>query len=317
MKSLGIFFGVMGSLLGAAVVLADSGTEAGSPRSRVQALHPAAETNFFRYRDIYDRSIVPEVKAKNPLNFAPIGLRYGPQTNDVAFLIFTGKKGDTQLPDEMHLYIPGHKQFNTPKAFRGRPVEIDTYTKAAFEKVAFSVESSGFTRHVQGDIYHGWGYPGYIGMNLTVTTIVGAQKASMLLHLKDEREDRGVRGEGKFRSFSWIGTPKLLLRAYGDGTQLSATVMIQGGGNLQWFLLPLEGMDKEITVTLIDDTGAGVETTRLTTTPKTFHKMEAWTGKLKNLKKDRGYTLRAKLNLGPWYGDLTAEAKTFLIPPLL
>jgi hypothetical protein len=217
----------------------------------------------------------------------------------------------------MYLYIPGHKPFSTPKAFRGRQVKMDTYTKAVFEKVAFTVESSGFTRHVQGDIYHGWGYPGYIGMDLMVTTIVGTRKASMLLHLKDEREDRGVRGADKFRSFSWIGSPKLNLRAFGDGTQLSATVMIQGGGNIQWFLFPLEGMDPEILVTLVDESGAVVETTKLATTPKTFKKMEAWTGKLKTLKKDQRYTVKAKLNLGPWYGDLTAETKTSLIPDLL
>lgn len=317
MKNLGWMLGCGAALLGAAELRAGPGIQPRNSARWAQAPHPAAETNFFRYRDIFDRSVVPEIPAKNPLNFGPVGLRFGPQTNDVAFLIFTGRKGDTKLPEEMHLYIPGHKQFNTPKAFRGRQVKIDTYTKAAFEKVAFTVESSGFTRHVQGDIYHGWGYPGYIGMELLVTTVVGAKKTAMLLHLKDEREDRGVRGADKFRGFSWIGSPKLLLRAFGDGTQLSATLMIQGGGNLQWFLLPLEGMDPEITVSLADESGAVVETTKLTTTPKTFRKMEGWTGKLKSVKKDQRYTVRAKIHLGPWYGDLSAETKTSLIPDLL
>jgi hypothetical protein len=73
-------------------------------------------------------------------------------------------------------------------------------------------------------------------------------------------------------------------------------------------------MDKEITVSLIDESGTVVETAKMTTTPKTFNKLEGWTGKLKNVKKDRKYTVRAKMNLGPWYGDLTSEMKTFLIP---
>jgi hypothetical protein len=275
-----------------------------------QAVHPAAETNFTQFRDIYDRSTLPEIRAKNPLNFGPIGLRYGPQTNDMVFLIFTGKKGTAQLPDEMHLFIPGHPKFNIPKTFRGRQKE----TTAVFEKVAFSVQSSGFTREIQGEIRHGWNYPGLIGMSLTVTTIVGTQRATLLCHLKDTPENTGNSETNKFRSFSLLGGPKLNLRAFGDGTQLSASVSILGEGYTQWFLLPLQGMEKEITVTLVDSAGAVVETLKLVTTPKTFSQLEGWTGKLTKLKKDQKYKVKAKLNLGPWYGDITDEVVTLLLP---
>jgi hypothetical protein len=306
----GILVLLAGWVLGAAAVRADSGAVRWAPGQWAQAVHPAAETNYNLFRDVYERSIMPEIKTKNPLNFGPVGLRYGPQEKDIAFLIFTGKKGNTDLPEEMHLYIPGHKQFNHPKAFRMKPVA----GRAVFDKVAFTVESSGFTRNIQGEIRHGPGYPGYIGMDLTVTTTIGKQKASMLVHMKEESEEPGPKDRDKFKSYSLLGVPKLQLRAFADGTQLSATVMIKGGGYTQWFVFPLEGVDKEITVSLVDESGTVVETTKMTTTPKTFTNLESWIGKLKNVKKDQKYTVKAKLNLGPWYGDLTAEVKTFLVP---
>jgi hypothetical protein len=318
MKILAIILGGMGSLLGAVAVQADGGGRPWAPGQWAQAVHPAAETNYFLFRDIYDRSEVPEVKAKNPMNCRPVGFRFGPQTNDIAFLIFAGRKGITELPDEMFLYIPGHKQFNTPKGFRGRQAGIREAPMMAFDKVAFTIESSGFTRNIQGEIRHGWKCPGYIGMDLTVTTTVGKQKASMLVHMKEEHEDTGLPDKNKFRTFSLLGAPKLNLRAYGDGTELSATVVIHSGWNTLWFILPLEGMEKEIAVTLVDESGKVAETTKMTTTPKTFNKLEGWTGKLKNVKQDQRYTVRAKINLGPsWYGDITAEVKTFLVPKSL
>lgn len=319
MERLGTLWVLTGCVvLGALSVRAAPEPPRGAPGQWAQAVHPAAETNIFLFRDIYDRSIVPEVKAKNPLNCRPLGFRFGPQTNDIAFLIFAGKKGTTELPDEMFLYIPGHQQFNTPKAFRGRQMKVDEAPKVSFDKVAFTIESSGFTRQIQGDIRHGWKCPGGIGMDLTVTTTVGKQKASMRLHLKEEHEDTGLTDGNKFRTFSLIGAPKLNFRAYGDGTDLSASVLIHSGWYTQWFIYPLEGMDKEITVTLVDESGAVVETTKMTTTPKTFNKLEGWTGKLKNMKKDQRYTVKAKLNLGSaWYGDITAEVKTFLVPKSL
>jgi hypothetical protein len=309
-KRLGIFLMLAGGIFGAAAVRADSKANPWAPGQWVQAVHPAAETNYNLFRDIYERAAMPEIKAKNPLNFGPFGLRYGPLEKDIAFLIFTGKKGVTDLPEEMYLYIPGHKQFNHPKSFRMKAAG----GLAVFDKVAFTVESSGFTRQIQGEIRHSPGYPGYIGMDLTVTTTVGKQKTAMLLHLKDETEEPGTTDRDKFKSVTLLGVPQLKFRAFGDGTQLSATVVVQGQGYTGWYILPLEGMDKEITVSLIDESGTVVETAKMTTTPKTFNKLEGWTGKLKNVKKDQKYTVRAKLNLGPWYGDLTAEVKTYLVP---
>jgi hypothetical protein len=309
-RRLGIIVLLAGGFVGAATVRADSGTVRWAPGRWAQAVHPAAETNVHLFRDIYDRSAMPEIRAKNPLNFGPIGLRYGPQTNDIAFLIFTGKRGATSLPDEMHLFIPGHPKFTIPKAFRGKQED----TTAIFDKVAFSVQSSGFVRDIQGEIRHGWNYPGYIGMDLTVTTIVGTQRTAMRWHLKDVPENTSNADTNKFRSFSFLGAPKLSLRAFGDGTQLSATVAVFQGEGVQWFLLPLQGMDKEITVTLVDSTGAVVETTRMITTPKTFNQLEGWTGKLTEMKKDQKYTVKAKMNLGPWVGDVMAEVVTLMIP---
>lgn len=309
MRGLGTFWVLAGWIFGAAAVRADLGRP-WAPGQWAQAVHPAAETNFNLFRDVYDRSAMPEIKTKNPLNFGPIGLRYGPQEKDVAFMIFTGKKGNTDLPEEMHLYIPGHKKFGHPKAFRMKPVD----GWAVFEKVEFTVESSGFTRTIKGDVRHTANYPGYISMDLTVTTTEGKKSATMLLHLKQESEEPGVKNRDKFKTFSMLAVPQLKFRAFGDGTDLSATVILQGGGYTGWYILPLEGMDKEITATLYDESGAVVETTKLTTTPKTFNKLEAWTGKLKNVKKDQKYTVKAKLNLGPFYGDLTAEVKTHLVP---
>ena len=285
-------------------------TDATLPVAGNQAMHPAAETNSTVFRDIYDWSAMPTVRAKNPEEFRPIGLRYGPQTNDIAFLIFAGRKGVAKIPDEMFLYIPGHPQYNIPKSFRCKQVE----TTALFSKVAFSIQSSGFTREILADIKHGWGYPSNIDIEMTVTTLVGKDRASMLFSMAPENEATGNEDRAKFRSYSMLGAPKLGLRAFGDGTQLSATLALSSGWSTRWFLLPLQGMEKEIAVTVIDSSGAVVETTKMVTTLKTFRQMEGWTGSLKNLKKDQRYTVKAKINLGPWYRDVTAEVVTLLVP---
>lgn len=270
--------------------------------------YPAAEPLGFVFPDYSDRSTLPDIRSKNPGKFIPVGLRYGPKEKDIAVFIFDGKKGNTELPDELHLYIAGHPQLNTPKVIRGKQEEASM----AFKKVAFSAQSEGFTREIVADVLRGPGDPTGLTLDLTVTTLAGKDKSVMLYGLAG-----GATGDGgdksKFLNFSILGVPKLNLRAFGDGTQLSASLVIYGSAPAIWHLMPLLNMDKEIIITVIDSNGTEVETTRMSTTLKTFKKMEAWTGKLKNLKKDQKYTVKAKINLGPWYGDVTAEVVTLLI----
>ncbi|MDZ4198879.1 MAG: hypothetical protein U1E27_06290, partial [Kiritimatiellia bacterium] len=64
-----------------------------------------------KFPDMKPRKDLPPLPSRNPLSFAPMGIRFGTDEKDVAFFLFDSKVKGATIPDVMYLWIEDHPEF--------------------------------------------------------------------------------------------------------------------------------------------------------------------------------------------------------------
>ncbi|MDZ4199781.1 MAG: hypothetical protein U1E27_10930 [Kiritimatiellia bacterium] len=275
-----------------------------APVAQAAAPRPAS------LRTRYLPSDMPSVRYRNPNGFYPCAWRFGTKVNDIAFFMFDSRQKEDKAPDTLYFHIPGHPQYNEPQAFRGR-VENDI---GFFRRIAFSAPQGDLVREFVLDVQRGPGEDGFMTIEAAITGVRGSARSTVLHGLKRMGMGRADHGKNPLmRIIGFTEEPELSVRAYDDGTRVACTLTKGRSASLgDWYLLPQQGADPEITLEVFDDKGTLVEALKLKSSSSDYMANDAWAGRLRKLEKDKTYAVRARINLGALYGELKAETITML-----
>ncbi|MFH0953179.1 MAG: hypothetical protein V1873_02495 [Verrucomicrobiota bacterium] len=272
-----------------------------------QAVAQAQSLNVFEqleYENVDPIAIskFPNLQLRSPPLAAYVGLQYGPGKDDVAYLAFDTRTSDDPR-DVVYVFSPGSPEYASTAKMGGTKVSTKEGRTATLKK--FNLSSKFGQADASFDVECSFSTAQANVLMLTIGCELYKGNTKSRFVLMGQTADL-VQGEGVIVVKGILDLPVLWVSL--DMTTGSPRLV----GNLNMShlkLLPKEGMDNRVTVTVTDDKGAVVQRELFKLDESTAAEKYSLSCDLKKTVPGQSYTVQASIDLGPFLGPVSFEEK--------
>jgi len=227
-------------------------------------------------------------------------IQYGPAADEVVFLAL-----DTKTPDDpydvLFVYAPASSQFAKTAKVEGQKKGSGDKREVVFRKVPLTAKCGPITANYEVECTYALRK---LILTVQVEVIKGAQRSKFTLYL--EPNDLFYTTDVPITVKRLFDLPVVVIQS---ANPMNKRVLSFGLRMADFFMLPVDGMEKKMDIGVVGGDGKTVE--------KDMMKMDfTYVGnsygasyELKKVKAGQNYTVQAVINLGPVFGAVKAETK--------
>lgn len=247
-------------------------------------------------------SQIPNLPLRTPNSATSLGLQYGPAKSDVIYLVFDPKKAQ-DTPDTLFMYSPGNSTYSNAVRLEGVKKGAGDARVIEFKKIKLNGRFGLITADFEIECAYSEVRTNAVTITISTDLYKGNTKSSFLLR---GQASNLIQGNGIVIVENLLDLPVLRVRL--DST----TGLPRLVGNLTMSrlkLVPKEGMEKLVWITLIDDKGEVIQRESIQLDESTFAQPYGIVFELKRPEESTTYVAKAAIDLGPYFGPAVFEEK--------
>ena len=252
--------------------------------------------------DSISSSQIPNLPLRTPSSATYMGLQYGPAKKDVVYLAFDPKTAQ-EAPDALFVYSPGNPAYSTAVRFGGFKKGSGDTRVMSFKKFKLNCRFGVVTTDYEIECAYSDVQTNSITMTLSVDLYKGNTRTKFLLN--GQISDL-IQGDGIINIKGLLDLPVLWV-----GLDLTTGApRLVGNLNMSHLkLVPKEGLENRVSVTIIDDTGEVTQRESIKLDESTFTQPYGIACELKRIEPGKTYIAKAAIDLGPYIGPTVFEEK--------
>ena len=249
---------------------------------------------------------IPGLRLRTPASATYIGFQYGPLAQEVLYLTFD-TKNPQEIHDTMYVYAPALPAYSNTLQVGGMKRSSGDTRSITFKKIKFGTRFGQIGAEYEAECTYVAAQTNQLRVTIATELSKGDMRSRFLLG--GEPTDL-LQGEGLVSVKGILDFPILWL-----GLDLTApSPRLVGNLNMaQMKMVPKDGMDNRVTVTITDDKSTVVQKEQIKLDEASLSQKYGIVCELRKLNPGQSYTVQSSLDLGPFIGSIAFDDK-FTLP---